>query len=135
MEKAFKPLKGTQDDGVCLIAGHWAIGATGAVGAKTRARGITLTRSDVGTYSLQLTGYRGASCKVSAIMHCGISVVEDDADPTNDNGAILARPLTYSPSTGVVTFQTFDEVGVVRDPASGSLVSIALFFSIVGQAR
>lgn len=135
MEKAFKPIKGTLDDGVCIISGNWAIGATGAVSTKTRARGVTLTRSDVGTYSLQLNGYRNASASVPAILHCGVNVITSDADPSNDNAAILARVLTMVPATGVVTFQTLDEAGVARDPASGAKVSIALFFCVSSAVR
>jgi hypothetical protein len=121
MEKAFKPLKGTLDDGVVLISGNWAIGASGAVSTKTRARGVTLTRTAAGTYSLQLNGYRNASAS--------------DADPTNDAAAISARVLTMTASTGIVTFQTFDEAGVAADPASGAKVSILLVFAVVSAAR
>lgn len=135
MEKAFKPLKGTLDDGVCIISGNWAIGASGAVSTKTRARGVTLTRTGAGTYSLQLNGYRNASATVPAILHCSVNVVTSDADPTNDTDAFVARVLTMVPATGVVTFQTFDEGGVVRDPASGAKVSILLVFCVSSAVR
>jgi hypothetical protein len=135
MEKAFKPLKGTLDDGVVLISGNWAIGASGAVSTKTRARGVTLTRTAAGTYSLQLNGYRNASASVPAILHCGVNVITSDADPTNDAAAISARVLTMTASTGIVTFQTFDEAGVAADPASGAKVSILLVFAVVSAAR
>lgn len=135
MEKAFKPLKGTLDDGVCIISGNWAIGATGAVGAKTRARGITLTRTGVGTYSLQLNGHRNGSAGVPAILHADVDVITSDADPTNDTDAISARVLTMTASTGVVTFQTFDEGGVARDPASGAKVTLLLVFVVSSAVR
>lgn len=135
MEKAFKPMKGTLDDGLCVITGNWAIGASGAVSTKTRARGVTLTRTGAGTYSLQLNGYRNGSTAVADICHCTVNVITSDADPTNDTDAIDARVLTMVASTGVVTFQTFDEGGVARDPVSGAKISIALFFCVTKTFR
>lgn len=135
MEKAFKPIKGTLDDGVCIISGNWAIGATGAVGAKTRARGVTLTRTNTGLYSLQLNGYRNGSASVPAILHCSINVVTSDADPTNDTDAFDVQVQTMVASTGVVTFRTMDEGGVSRDPASGAKISILLVFAVSNAVR
>lgn len=135
MEKAFKPLKGTLDDGVCVISGNWAIGASGAVGAKVRARGVTLTRSNTGLYSLQLNGYRNGSAAVPAILHCSVNVVTSDADPTNDTAGYLSQVQTMVASTGIVTFRTLDEDGVSADPASGAKISILLVIAVVSAAR
>lgn len=124
LERAFKPFKGTLDNGVAVICGNWAIGATGAVGAKVGATGMTLTRSGVGTYSIQLTGLKGVSARVNAILSCMVNVVTSDADPSNDTAAIDARVLTFVASTGIITFQTFDEAGAVQDPASGAFIMV-----------
>ena len=45
--RPLNPVLGCTNESMTLIAGHWAIGATGAVGTKTRAKGLTLTRTGV----------------------------------------------------------------------------------------
>lgn len=135
MERAFKPLKGSLDNGVAILSGSWAIGSTGAVGTKTGGGGLTLSRSDVGTYSVQLNGNKGAAAAVSAILFFAANVVTSDADPSNDTAAIMARPLSKSASAGTMGFQTFDEAGVARDPASGAAIQFMCHVRISGAVR
>lgn len=128
-ERIFRKLHGTLDDGLVILTGSWAIGATGAVGAKTAGVGLTLARSDVGTYTVQATA-EGAAASVYAFPFADMVVMTSDADPTNDTAAIDARPLSAVGSTGLVTFQTFDEAGVVRDPASGASVKVFILAKV-----
>lgn len=109
------------DRDVFECSGYWAIGATGAVGAQTKATGLSLARSDVGTYTLSLKN--GANAAYAPFIHYAhVEVVTSDADPTNDTAAIQARVTAFSASSGTVSFQTFDEAGVAADPASGAVL-------------
>lgn len=116
-----RQLKHLEHD-VAVVVGNWAIGATGAVGAQTGARGATLTRTGVGTYTFQLVDSDGNAAKCPAILWVDFKVVEADANPADDTDAYLARPLTHDATTGAITFQTFDEALVARDPASGAYI-------------
>jgi hypothetical protein len=135
MTRAFKPVRGTLDNEVVEFHGNWAIGATGAVGAQVGARGCGLSRSGTGTYVVQLAGLNGASARVPFILAAHPRVVTSDADPSNDTDAIEARVLSFSASAGTVTFQTYDEAGVVRDPASGAYIMLSLYCSLSQSTR
>lgn len=126
-----KPFRGAFDSGMAIMAGRWAIGGTGAVGAKTAGVGLTLTRDDVGLYTVQLTA-NGADASAPAIVFADAQVVNDDSDPSNDTGAIAGRVLTSVASTGVITLTTYDEAGVARDPASGAALCVFVLVKLSG---
>lgn len=126
-----KPVTAFETD-VSIEAGYWAIGATGAVGAKTKAIGLKLTRTGAGLYTVQLIGSDGSDAFVPFILHADFSVVVNDADPTDDTDAIQVRELTRDASTGTMTLQCLDEGGVSRDPASGALLSAMV---VVGHSN
>ncbi len=124
------------DVDVVLIAGYWAIGASGAVGTKTGATGVKLTRTGAGLYTLQLQGAdTSLDARVPYILHCNAKVVVNDSDPTNDTDAMDARELTRDATTGTITIACFDEGGVVRDPASGASLSVLLAVKLSNVTR
>lgn len=135
MNRPLKPLAGTLDDGVVQMHGNWAIGATGAVGAQVGGKGMALSRSGVGTYVVQCKGLNGASCRFAKFLNANPRVITSDADPSDDTDAIEARILSFSASAGTVTIQTYDEAGVVKDPASGAYVAVSLFLSLSQSTR
>jgi hypothetical protein len=135
MERAFKPLKGSLDNAVAILSGNWAIGSSGAVGTKVGGTGLLLARTGTGTYTVQLKGHKNTSCGVPALLFVGCGVVTSDADPTNDTDAISARVLSMVASTGLITIQTFDEAGVVRDPASGAKLMVTVHAQLSSATR
>jgi hypothetical protein len=120
---------------LAVLSGHWAIGSTGAVGAKVGALGLTLARTGTGTYTLQLTDSSGAAARASFILHPIVTVEEADADPTDDTGAYAARVLSVADSTGLITFQTHDEAFVARDPASGAFIRVTVLVKLSSYTR
>lgn len=55
-DRAWYPVRGSLEREVVLLAGSYAIGATGAVGAKSGGTGFeSLTRNSAGNYTLKLT--------------------------------------------------------------------------------
>ena len=131
--RTLKPVLGSPDESMTLIAGHWAIGATGAVGTQTRAKGLTLTRTDVGLYTLQLTNAGAVACAIPVIAyaHAALIPAAGDVDPTGDTDAVRARVVTSVNTTGVITLALVDEGDVVREAASGArlMVLVALYDS------
>lgn len=128
-------MKGSLENGLAVLVGKWAIGASGAVGAKTRGQGMSLSRTAAGSYTLQLTGVNGVSARVASIVHVSPKVVTSDTDPSNDAAAIDARTLSQTDSTGVILLQTFDEAGAVQDPASGAFLTVAVFVCTSASTR
>lgn len=135
MNRPFKPMAGTLDAGVVEMHGNWAIGASGAVGAQVGGKGMSLSRSDVGTYVIQCKGLNNASCRYANFLNCNPRVITSDADPSDDSAAIEARILSFSASAGTVTIQTYDESGAVQDPASGAYVAVSLYVSLSQSNR
>lgn len=130
----FRPLHGCTDAGVFAITGKWAIGATGAVGTQTRATGLTLTRSGVGAYTLQLRD-SNADARAVAILFCAVQAWVNDADPTNDTDAHQCKHKLITDSTGAITVQFEDEGGTVRELPSGAVVTVFLTGTISSVTR
>jgi len=80
--------------------GRWAIGATGAVGAKVAGQGMTLTRTGVGLYTLTL------DATPAAITH---------VDPRNISNTHTINPLTAT-TVGTMTFR----VGLLASPQTAA---------------
>lgn len=131
--RALSPVLGSPNEGMTLIAGHWAIGATGAVGTQTRAKGLTLTRDNVGLYTLQLTNAGAVACAIPVIAYANAMLLpaSGDVDPTNDTDAVRVRVVTAVNTTGVITIALTDEGDVVREAANGArlMVFVALYDS------
>ena len=125
-----KMLEGSSDQGTALFAGSWEIGASGAVGAQTRAKSVTLTRTGVGLYTAQLTN-KEDSARCPAIAFALGNLVTNDVDPA-DADAIRIKTLTVVASTGTVTFACVDEADVVREAASGSSFQLLLVCNMSG---
>lgn len=123
------------ENGTAVFSGRWAIGATGAVGAKTGGLGMNLTRTGVGTYRIDLVNSKGVVSKVPAILGVHIAVEEADADPTDDTAAYAGRPLVSTPASGTITLQTHDEAFVARDPASGAFLLVTVFVNLSSVTR
>lgn len=125
-----KMLEGSSDQGTALLAGSWAIGASGAVGAQSRAKYVTLTRTNVGLYTAQLRNKEG-DARCPAIAFALANLVTNDVDPS-DADAIRVKTLTVVPSTGTVTFACVDEADVVREAASGATFQLLLVCNMSG---
>lgn len=134
MNQSFKPLHGTLDSKVALLAGKWAIGASGAVGTQTGATGLLLTRTGAGAYTVQLR-HNGANARAVAMLHASVSVWVNDADPTNDTDGHYVKLLAITDSGTSFTFQCEDEAGVVREAPSGAVISMAVYVKLSGVTR
>jgi hypothetical protein len=134
MNQSFKPLWGTLDNKVAILAGKWAIGATGAVGTQTGATGVSLTRTGVGAYTLQLR-HNGANARANAILHAAVSVWVNDADPTNDTDGHYVKLKLITDSGSSMTFQVQDEAGVVAEAPSGAVISAVIFAKLSSAVR
>lgn len=135
MTRAFKPFLGHGDPNVVIMSGNWAIGATGAVGAKTGATGLKLTRTDVGLYTIQLQAASQISARVPAILWADFQVVTNDTDPTNDTDAVRVRVLAFDASAGTVSIQCVDEGDVAREIASGSVLMAQVHAKLSSATR
>lgn len=118
--RKFKPVWGTLDNKAAFIAGRVAIGATGAVGAQTRGRGVTVTRTAVGDYTLTLP-YPVADIN---FVKCEI---EEDADV-----AYLAKVKVVNAAAGTVTLTVYTGAATTTpaDPPSGSFLHFFLVFCL-----
>ena len=127
--QSFKPFWGTLDAKVCKLAGRWPIGATGAVGTQVRGKGMTLTRTGVGAYRINLK-HKGSDARPVAFQHANVSVWVNDADPTNDTDGHYVKMLAISDSAGTLTFQTQDEAGVVREAPNGAVITVEVTYTL-----
>lgn len=116
--RKFKPLEGSLDNKLAVVAGRVAIGATGAVGAQTRGRGITVTRTAVGDYTLTLP------YAVPAINFVKCEI-EEDADV-----AYLAKVKVVDASAGTITLTVYTAAAPTTpaDPPSGSFLHFLVAF-------
>jgi hypothetical protein len=126
MSQSFRPAWGVLEPKLVTLVGNWAIGSTGAVGTKTGAKGMSLTRTGTGAYTIQLTGANGASVRATNILNCHVALFVNDTDPTNDTDGHWTKMLAISDSAGTVTFQCVDEAGVVREAPSGAVIAVTL---------
>ncbi len=127
--QSFKPLWGTLDAKVCVLAGRWAIGGSGAVGTQTRGKGMALTRTGAGAYTLQLR-HKSSNARPVAFLHASVSLWVNDGDPTNDTDGHWVKMLAISDSAGTLTFQCVDEAGVVREAPSGAVISACVVYTL-----
>lgn len=135
LSQPFKPLRGTSEPETVLLIGRFAIGATGAVGTKTGGQGLSLTRTDVGSYTLQLKGSNNVSAGVPAILHASCSVFNSDTDPSDDTDAHFVKMLAISSSAGTVTIQCVDEAGAVKELPSGGSISFLVAVKLSSATR
>jgi len=107
------PIAGSLTRGLTILAGSWAIGSTGAVGAKTCGEGMTLTRTDVGDYTITFAD------KYVALAYVDVQLKQ--ATPTDLEAKVVS--FTGAPVTTVaITCSVEDHSdGSVdpTDPASG----------------
>lgn len=104
---------------VVAVAGHVAIGSTGAVGTAT-GKGFTVTRTGAGLYTITLDS-NGA---VPAIL----AAIADVVFATGSNTQ-TAKILTLDATNHKVTLQCNDAgtVDTAADPPSGSLLQFVIF--------
>lgn len=114
------------EPGTALLAGSWAIGATGAVGAKTGGKGLTLTRNSAGNYTVAIKGAGNVAARVPAMLFANAVAYVNDTDPSDDTDGYLVKPLAKSASGGTFSFQVVDEGGVVREVPSGAAIAVFL---------
>lgn len=129
MHQSFKPLWGTLDSKVAVLSGKWAIGASGAVGTQTGAKGVSLTRTGAGAYTLQLR-HNGTNARAVAFLHADIGLWVNDTDPTNDTDGHQVKKLAISDSAGTLTFQCEDEGGTVREAPSGAVITVFIVIKL-----
>lgn len=109
--------------GLVFIAGRVAIGASGAVGAKT-GKGFAVTRTGTGLYTITLDGVGG----VVAIVNVHVDVIHSSGAATQS-----AYALTIVPGTRIITLQTVanSAPSTAADPPNGS--SLQLFVVALTQ--
>lgn len=103
--------------GCVIIAGRVAIGATGAVGAKT-GKGFTVTRTDTGDYTVQVTS-SGAACTVPAVLFAQATLA------VNSDTQFIAQ-VKVAPTTGAITVTCFANADLTTpaDPPSGASLMV-----------
>lgn len=126
MSQTFRPMWGVLEPRFVILCGKWAIGSTGAVGTQTGAKGMSLTRTGTGAYTIQILGSKKVSGSLQAILDCDINLFVNDTDPTDDTDAHWVKKLAISDAAGTVTFQCVDEAGVVREAPSGAVICVTL---------
>lgn len=121
INSSLQPLRGIASPGCLLVSGRVAIGATGAVGAQI-GKGFTVTRTDTGDYTIQLTS-QGAAATVPAILYADVSLA------VNSDTNFTPR-VRVAPTTGAVTVTCFADaaLGTPADPPSGASL---MFFAVV----
>ena len=132
MAQSHRPLYGLLEDKVAIYAGTWAIGATGAVGTQTGGKGLTLTRTGVGLYTIQLTGSKGLAARVQALLHVHFGVV------MNDGNFYQVRAKTAVASTGVITIAAFAEAAgsiAVTELPNGAVLSVCVVAKLSSTHR
>lgn len=111
------------DLNMTVVRSSVAIGASGAVDSTVAgydvARGITVTRTGTGTYSLVFPACPRATVQV---------FVEKSAVPTVFDAVCTAK----SPTAGTATFKTFNAAGTATDPASGDLIAVIIYGAPMG---
>lgn len=127
MNQLMYPLYGVGDPKVSIIAGRWAIGSTGAVGAKSGGKGMTLTRNDVGKYTVQLVDADGTAASVPVILFASAAVFNSDLDASDDTDAHDVRLGAVSDSAGTLVLQAVDEALVAREIPSGASIAVVMF--------
>lgn len=135
MTRAFKPLLGHADPNVAILSGYWAIGATGAVGTKTGATGLKLTRTNTGLYTIQLQAASAISARVPAILWADFQIVNSDTDPTDDTDAVRVRILAFDASAGTISIQCVDEGDVAREIVSGGKLMATVHVKMSSAVR
>lgn len=118
-----------------ILAGSWAIGSTGAVGTKTGGSGMTLTRNSAGNYTVQLTGVRGVSAGVPALLYAKAELYVNDVDASNDTDSHAVFSLAKSSSGGTYNFLCVDEAGVSREAPSGAVIAVFAVIKLSGVTR
>lgn len=126
MSQSFRPWWGVLEPKAVELMGKWAIGGTGAVGTQTGGQGMSLTRTNVGLYTIQILGSKQVAARLQAILDCHVALFVNDTDPTNDTDAHWVKMLAISDSAGTVTFACVDEAGVVREAPSGAVITVSL---------
>jgi hypothetical protein len=104
--RMFRPLKGALDNGLCLLAGSWAIGASGAVGTKTAGVGMTLSRNSAGNYTVTfddkfvaLAGFNVTVLAASA-SDLVMQIVSKDMSARTVNFKLLTGTTATDPASG-----------------------------------
>lgn len=107
------PIAGSLTRGLTILAGSWAIGSTGAVGTKTCGEGMTLTRTDVGDYTITFAD------KYVALAYVDVQLKQ--ATPTDLDAKVVeftGAPVTTAKITCSVEDHTDGSIDPT-DPASG----------------
>lgn len=133
MAQSFKPLWGVLENKEVILQGNWAIGATGAVGAKVGGTGLVLTRTGTGLYSVQIVGSKGVSARVHDILYADVRVRIGAG--TDFIGAAIKAATA---STGVITFATFGVVSTtvaIADPPNPSIIDFVVVAKLSSAVR
>ena len=121
MSQPHRPIYGVLEDKLAMYVGNWAIGGTGAVGTKVCGRGLTLSRTGVGLYTVQMTGSAGRSARVHDFAMVNVKVI------MNDDHAYYVQIKTAVAATGVITLRCYTDVEVVGGtPVAAELPSGAV---------
>ena len=130
MSQSFKPPWGVLENKVAMLFGNWAIGAVGAVGAKIGGTGLTLTRTGVGLYTVQLVGSKGSAARVNAFLFPDVRI-RIVAGVT----FIGANVMVATASTGAITIATFNAAGTAADPPNPSILDVVVYAKLSSAVR
>lgn len=106
------PIAGSLTRGVTILSGRWAIGAVGAVGAKSCGEGMTLTRTSPGSYTITL----------SDVYYdlCAAHITVNPSTPATEGFAVKGGTWTRSAKT--YTFTLYDlDTPAVTEMSNGEL--------------
>ena len=90
-------------------------------------KGLTLTRTGVGLYTLQFIGPSNVSSSVPYILESGGYVL------TPTGVLYLVIPLTEVATTGTVTIKITTAAGVATDPPASETICLYMILSSAGQ--
>lgn len=119
MNKQMFPAEGNSETGVARLYFEVAIGATGAVGAVARSRGMAAapTRASAGLYTWALAE------GVQAIVGWSINVLCASPTTVANGNDVLLKTRTAGTASPLITFQCVrSDTGAAADPASGDTI-------------
>lgn len=124
MNQSFRPFVGGLEHKMAFLAGNWAVGATGAVGAQVGGHGMSLTRNDVGDYTIQLEGADGTDTGVPYILYANAVLFNSDTNAGGDTDAHGIYCGATSATDGTFDFQCVDEAGAPAEAPSGAYIHV-----------
>lgn len=114
----YRNLRPTQaaDPGVVLLAGNFAVGATGAVGTIEGASVASVTRNSEGQYTIVFRGTGPLDLLAGPFIALRVGADED----------VFAVVESFNEATRTLVIQMLEQDGTIVDVASGGNISFML---------